>query len=122
MSSPTRALAWCVPLVVASQFLTGCIHWRVDPTPLPARLASSPPSDIRIRLRDGRQLDLNGPSIVRDTLHGYLAGAQPFSVPVGDVSQYATRKAGVSKWILIPVLAVSIPLLLLTLFVPKDTS
>ncbi len=100
-------------LLVVSQLLTGCLQWRADPTPLPARLRASHPSDFRIWLRDGERIDLIGPTIIRDTLHGFLKGGSLFAVSMREVDHYDTQKAAVNKWIVYPVLIVGVPLLIL---------
>jgi len=73
-------------------YLPACHMWRVENVP-PAQLISSKhPDKVRVRLADSSSVDVQQPSIARDSLRGYdKQGAR--AVALSDVHSIATRHA-----------------------------
>ena len=75
--------------------LPGCTGWRTENIAPATIMTNRKPSELRVRLADGRRVTLSEPRIHGDTLYGYSTRggwvSGTVSVPLAEVGAVETR-------------------------------
>jgi hypothetical protein len=118
-----RLICFALAAILSCQPLIGCSSWSAQTRPPQEIVQERHPDKVRVRLGDGRELVLEKPSIVSDslvggdpTLSGWIQSSssasdssegiqglprqsilEPMGVPVSSINQLAIRKVSASK-------------------------
>ena len=85
--------------------MTACTSWRpVEANPA-TYLGTHMPETVRVRLKDGSNLELGRPNVVGDTLRGVYGGSYRY-IPMSDVAQLTAQEPDMTKTIIVTTLGV----------------
>ena len=78
-------------LILLALYLPACSRWMEQTQPVPQVVAEKRPAELRLHLRDGRQVDLRDPRVEGDSLVGRERSVQagPVLAPVHSRAAYA---------------------------------
>lgn len=102
--------------VLLALYLPACSRWAEQSQPVPQVVAEQRPAELRLFLRDGRQVDLGEPRVEGDSLVGRERIAQAVSTgapthgraayALGDIQRFETKEADAGKtWLVVAVIA-----------------
>lgn len=104
-------------LVLLTLYLPACSRWMEQSQPVPQVVAEKRPAELRLHLRDGRQVDLRDPRVEGDSLVGRerLAQARQTRAPeysraayaLAEIQRYEAKQADTGKtWMTVAVIVV----------------
>lgn len=104
-------------LILLALYLPACSRWMEQTQPVPRVVAEKRPAELRLHLRDGRQVDLRDPRVEGDSLVGRerLAQTRQTRAPeysraayaLAEIQRYEAKEADTGKtWMTVAVIVV----------------
>jgi hypothetical protein len=85
--------------------VTACVSWRPVESSPATYLGTHMPETVRVRLKDGSNLELGRPNVVGDTLRGVYGGSYRY-IPMSDVAQLTAQEPDMTKTVIVATLGV----------------